>query len=99
MTRLTIELNDDDVKIKLDDLIGERVKKITDDFINEKVSKIVDTKLQRLNIDNVIRDAALSMLKESHGEPKNYSSKYAALLRDEACKLLTKQFELTKLNT
>jgi len=97
MSKLYIELSDDDIKIKLDELIGERINKITDNFINEKVSKIIDTKLERLDIKSIIVEAANNLLIRSHGEPKTYSSNYAKILRDEACNLLTEQLKLTQL--
>jgi len=89
--KLILELNEKDIQIKLDEALGERVAKITDNFISQKVAEVIDTKLERVNIESLLKEAAAKIIKTQFGEPATYNLNYAKLLREEACKLLTER--------
>lgn len=89
--KLVLELSEKDVQVKLDAAIGERVAKITDNYISQKVAAIIDTKLERADIEKLLREAAEKLIKSIYGEPSHYQQKYGQLLREEACKLLTER--------
>ena len=92
--KLIVELNEKDVQLKLDEVLGARISQISDEYIQAKVAEVIDKKLDRVNVEKLVADAAQSLIKSIYGEPNSYHQKYGQLLRDEACKLL--QERLTK---
>jgi hypothetical protein len=88
MSKIFVELSEQDIQIKLDELLGKRISEITDKFIEDKVEVVIDKKIERLDLDKIMLKAAIRLLTEQFGHPGQYNGKYNAMLREEACKIL-----------
>ena len=62
-------------------------------YIQDRVAAVIDKKMERFNLDKVMSNAALNLLKDQFGAPGLYNSKYTSILRDEACKILNEKLK------
>jgi hypothetical protein len=96
--KLYVEIDEKDVQIKLDELIGKRVAHITDMYIQERVAAVVNKKIDRiktLESEDIMKKACLERLGSEFGSPKTYNSKLGAMIRETALGMLTEQFDRT----
>lgn len=78
-------------------LLVSELQKITDNYISQKVAAIIDIKLERVDIEKLVREAASNLFTGQFGKPDNYNQSYSRMLREEACKLLSERLDLKSL--
>jgi hypothetical protein len=91
--KLFVELSEQDVQVKVDELLGKRISEITDEYVKDKVQEVIDVKLSRINIGDIFNKAAERILIQLYGQPGAYNQSYGTILREEACKLLTERLQ------
>jgi hypothetical protein len=96
--KLVVELSEKDVQVKLDEMLGQRVSKLTDNYIGKKVASVIDAKLERIDIERLFSESAEKLIKSQFGEPSGFNGRYAEILRSEACKLLAERLNKSGLD-